>query len=77
MTGKGIITVRVDDETKEKATELFEELGLSLSAAINIFLKRAIRDGGLPFDLVKKEDKRKRIKPLHSGRQKGRPAKIK
>ena len=66
MAGKGIITVRVDDETKEKATELFDELGLSLSAAINIFLKRSIRDGGLPFDLVRKEDKRRKIKPLHS-----------
>lgn len=71
MAGKGIITIRVDNETKEMATELFEELGLSLSAAINIFLKRSIHDGGLPFDLIKKEDKRKRIKPLHSGVQKG------
>ena len=44
-------TVRIDPEVKEQANEVFEELGLSLSAAINVFLKAVVREGGMPFDM--------------------------
>lgn len=43
------ISVRVDSETKLNAELLFEELGISLSAAINIFLKQAVRNQQIPF----------------------------
>lgn len=45
------INIRTDKETKEMASLLFEELGLSLSGAINIFLKKSIKENGLPFEL--------------------------
>lgn len=44
-------TIRIDPEVKERANEVFEELGLSLSAAVNVFLKAVIREGGMPFDM--------------------------
>lgn len=44
-------TIRIDPEVKEQANEVFEELGLSLSAAVNVFLKAVIREGGMPFDM--------------------------
>ena len=43
------ISIKIDGETKREAQKLFKDLGLSLSAAINIFLKQAIREKGIPF----------------------------
>lgn len=51
-------TIRIEEDVKEKANQVFDSLGVSLSAAINMFLKRVIRDQGLPFDLkLEKETK--------------------
>ena len=36
---------------KEKADQIFSELGLSMTTAINIFLRTAIREHGIPFSL--------------------------
>ena len=43
------INVQVDSETKRKATEILNSLGLSMSSAINIFLKQVIKKDGIPF----------------------------
>lgn len=43
------VNFRIDDDTKREAEELFGRLGLSLSAAVNIFLKRSISLHGIPF----------------------------
>ena len=34
------IQIRIDDELKEEAVKLFNELGLDLSTAIRLFLKK-------------------------------------
>ena len=39
----------VDEETKLKATELYESIGMSLSTAINVFLRQSIAEGRMPF----------------------------
>lgn len=43
------INVRVDKETKDEASQILEGLGLSLSNAINMFLKQITFRDGLPF----------------------------
>lgn len=43
------INVVVDTKTKNEAQNILAELGLSMSSAINIFLKQVIIHGGLPF----------------------------
>ena len=48
------ISIRIDAETKERANELFNKLGLTMTTAVNIFLKTAIRENGIPFELKKK-----------------------
>ncbi|MFW5647870.1 MAG: type II toxin-antitoxin system RelB/DinJ family antitoxin [Candidatus Alkaliphilus sp. MAG34] len=45
------INVRVDSEVKQKAEAIFNELGLNMSTAMNMFLRYSIRYGGIPFDL--------------------------
>lgn len=47
------ITIRVDDKTKQQAEELFNNLGLNLTSAINIYLKKAIAEQGVPFEVKK------------------------
>ena len=43
------VTFKVDSEVKRQSKELFSELGLDMSAAINMFLRQCIREQGLPF----------------------------
>ena len=47
-----MIQLRVDDDLKQQATKVFEELGLDLSTAIRIFLKRSVMKNGLPFGMI-------------------------
>ena len=45
------ISLRIDDEVKRKAERTLDEIGLSMSTAINIFLKAVVRDNRIPFEL--------------------------
>ncbi len=45
------INVRVDSELKKKAEDLFNDLGLTMSSAITMFLKASVNHDGIPFDL--------------------------
>lgn len=44
-------TIRIDPDVKQEATRIFDNLGMSMSAAINTFLKAAIREQGMPFEM--------------------------
>ena len=52
------INIMVDKKVKEKSTEILNEIGLSMSSAITIYLKQIIKNNGLPFEL--KADKKRR-----------------
>ena len=54
-----LIQVRIDSETKAAAIMLFDALGMDLSTAIRSFLKKAIAEGGMPFDVKLDENTRK------------------
>lgn len=45
------LNIRTDKEVKDKAEEIFSELGLNMTTAVNIFLRTAIREHGIPFEL--------------------------
>ena len=51
MTATTMMHIRVDEETKAEATRTLEELGLSLSDAVRLFLKRVVIEEGLPLTL--------------------------
>lgn len=44
-------TIRIEPEVKKEATVILDELGLSMSTAVNAFLKALIREGGMPFEM--------------------------
>lgn len=45
------ISIRLDSEVKEQAQQVFSNLGMDMTTAINIFLRQAIQYQGLPFDV--------------------------
>ena len=47
-------TVRVNDDIKKEVMPILDELGISLSEAINIFLYQIKINNGIPFELKKK-----------------------
>ena len=42
-------TIRIEPEVKREASAILDELGLSMSTAMNMFLRAVIREGGMPF----------------------------
>lgn len=43
--------IRIDSDIKVQANTLFNELGMDMSSAVNIFLRQCILRGGLPFNV--------------------------
>ena len=46
-----LLQVRVDKETKEQASAIYASLGMDLSTAVRVFLKKSILIGGMPFEV--------------------------
>ena len=45
----GFVHSRIDEDVKEKASFILDQIGLSVSDAIRLFLKQVIMKKGLPF----------------------------
>lgn len=56
-----VLQVRIDDELKRQATEIYDELGLDLSTAVRMFLKRSVLVKGIPFGTTVDESTLKAI----------------
>jgi len=50
------VNIRIDDELKIRADNIFEELGLNMTTAFTIFIRQTIRQGGIPFEITTKTD---------------------
>ena len=48
------ISIRMDTELKNAAEALFEELGMNISTAFNIFVRQSLRERGIPFTITEK-----------------------
>ncbi|MCR5764167.1 MAG: type II toxin-antitoxin system RelB/DinJ family antitoxin [Treponema sp.] len=51
MANTALVQIKIDAETKEDVTSIYESLGLDLPTAVRIFFKKSIAVGGLPFEL--------------------------
>ena len=60
---KTSMSIRLDSEVKEQAQQVFSNLGMDMTTAINIFLRQAIQYQGLPFD-VRLDENRKLLQVL-------------
>lgn len=50
MAKTGVI--RIDDMVKRNAEKMFEEMGLSISTAVEVFLRQSMRSGKIPFEIT-------------------------
>ena len=48
------VTIRVDKDLKESAEVLFERLGMNMSTALNVFLRKAVDESAIPFTISAK-----------------------
>ena len=47
-----LVQVRIDDELKNQATAVYDALGIDLSTAVRMFLKRSVMVNGVPFNMT-------------------------
>lgn len=45
------INIYIDDQLKRESEMVFEQLGISLSVGITLYLKQVVRKNGIPFEL--------------------------
>lgn len=50
------LNIRIDKKVKQQADLIFDEMGINLSTAVNIFVRQVIKNKGIPFRISTKED---------------------
>ena len=65
------VNVRMNAELKKQAEELFGELGMNLTTAVNIFIRQSLRQGGIPFNVSLDEPNRETVSAMLDGNVKG------
>ena len=50
MSNVTSVSFRIDTDLKNKADALFNELGLNMTTAFNMFLRQSVREGRIPFE---------------------------
>jgi len=45
------LNIRIDADLKKQAEDIFNELGLTMSTALTVFLRQTVRSNGIPFDM--------------------------
>lgn len=45
------VTIRMEENVKKEADSLFNDLGMNITTAINIFVKQALRERKIPFEI--------------------------
>lgn len=51
-------SVRLDSDLKKQSEALYGELGVNLTTAINVFLRKSLKVGGFPFEVRNDEPNR-------------------
>lgn len=59
-----MISANIESETKRKAEQIFERLGLNLTTAINVFMKAVVKANGIPFPITTDAETFERFKRL-------------
>ena len=62
-------SVRMDKQVKQDSEALFQDLGMNLTTAINVFLRQAIRTGGFPFEIKQDQPNKETLLALLESEQ--------
>ncbi len=60
--------IKIDPVLKQQSQELFESFGLSLSSAINMFLRQSVREQAIPFRIGKPIPNSETIQAIENAR---------
>ena len=58
------ISIRMDSNLKAAAEELYEELGMNLSTAFNIFVRQSLRERGIPFKITEETPNKETVSAI-------------
>ena len=58
------ISIRMDSNLKAAAEALYEELGMNLSTAFNIFVRQSLRERGIPFKITEGTFKKETVSAM-------------
>jgi DNA-damage-inducible protein J len=53
MPRSAVLNLRIEPEVKAEAEELFSSFGLTVTDAVNVFLRQSLMRGGFPFEIVR------------------------
>ena len=62
----GKLVANVDDDVKARAAALYDSMGMSLSTAVNMFLRQSLVDNGLPFRPTRHTPDGYPVPPVHN-----------
>ncbi len=71
------LNIRTDKEVKSSAEKIFEQLGLNMTTAVNIFPRQTIRENGIPFDLKLRVPNDETAAAIEEGRRIARDKSVK
>lgn len=63
------LNIRTDKEVKMEAERIFNELGLNMTTAVNMFLKATIRTHSIPFELKLDVPNQTTVQAIEEGRK--------
>lgn len=69
MAKTDTLHIRVEPSVKQKAEETLNELGLSISDAINVFLRQVILNDGIPFEIRKPKLNQESIEAIEDAKK--------
>lgn len=53
MPRSAVLNLRIEPEVKAESEELFGSFGLTVTDAVNVFLRQSLMRGGFPFEIVR------------------------
>ena len=53
MSRSAVLNLRIEPDIKADAEELFADFGLTVTDAVNVFLRQSIMRGGFPFEIIR------------------------
>ena len=71
------LNIRTDKDIKDAAEQIFNELGISMTTAVNMFLRQAVRSNGIPFELKLNTPNEVTLAAIEEGRRIAKDSRVK
>ncbi len=74
MAKLDLVNFRIEAKVKQEAENVFYDVGLTMSDAINIFFRKCIAEGGIPFEVKMSPEEQERLRQRCIGSKNRREA---